>query len=146
MSLSAEQKRAHAQALIDMLNVRDFAGIAAAPWFDGEGAVFHSAVATSEGEVYLGVEGLRAWARAVDGTWEDFRIEMAGHHDVDADRSLAVFDVRGRAKMSGVPLVLQIAQVWTWRDGVLVRNDSFTDVREAFEHAGLPYEPSTRSR
>lgn len=82
----------------------------------------------------------------MDATWDDFHIEIVEHHEIDAHRSLTVFNVTGRAKASGVPLELRTAQIWSWEGGKMVRNDSFTDPREAFEAAGLPYAPSTRSR
>ncbi len=145
MTLSIDEKRAHGQALIDALNARDFDAICASPYFDDEHSEFRSAIAVSEGEVYRGIEGLRDWAANVDATWDDFHIEIHEHHEIDADRSLTVFSVTGRARASGVPLHLRTAQIWTWEDGKMVRNESFTDPREAYEAAGLPYEPSTRS-
>ena len=144
MTLSAEEKREHGQALIAALNARDFDAIANSPYF-GEHAEFRSAIALSEGEVYRGVQGLRDWAANVDATWDDFHIEILEHRDLPPDRSLTVFRVTGRAKTSGVPLDMPTAQIWTWEDGKMVRNDSFTDLRDAFEAAGLPYDPSTRS-
>ena len=145
MTLTPEEKRQHGEALIAALNARDFDAIVASPFFDDEHAEFRSVIAMSEGEVYRGVQGLRDWAANVDDTWDDFRVEIVAHHDIDPDRSLVVLNATGQAKVSGVPLDLQTAQIWTWRDGVMVENDSFTDPREAFEAAGLPYEPSTRS-
>ena len=71
--------------------------------------------------------------------------DLAEHHEVDAERSLLVYNVTGRAKVSGVPLDLQTAQIWTWEGSEIVRNDAYNDPREAFEAAGLPYDPSTRS-
>jgi ketosteroid isomerase-like protein len=145
MTLSLDEMRTHAEALIAALNARDFDAIAASPWFDDSHAEFRSAIATSEGEVYRGVEGLRRWAANIDETWDDFRIEIVELHRLGDDRTLTVLNATGRAKASGVPLDLHTAQIWTWKDGVMVSNDSFTDIREAFEAAGLPYDPSTRS-
>ena len=145
MTLTLDEVRALGEALIEALNARDFDAIAGFPWFDHAHAEFRSAIATSEGEVYRGVGGLRRWAANVDDTWDDFRIELLEVHDAGPDRTLTLLRATGRAKVSGVPLDLRTAQIWTWKDGVIVRNDSYTDPREAFEAAGLPYEPSTRS-
>lgn len=98
---------------------------------------FHSALAMSEGEVYRGVEGLRSWARNADATWSEFRIEIEEIHDVGDDRIVAVLHLTGLARASGIPLDMRIGQVWTWRDGLVWRNASFTDPREAFRRAGL---------
>ena len=146
MALTLEEMRAHAQALVDALNARDFDAIAGSDYFDARDAEFRSAIAMSEGEVYRGVDGLRHWAANVDETWEDFRIEIVDLHLVAPDKTLTVLHATGIAKASGVPLYLHTAQIWSWDErGVMVRNDSFTDIREAFEAAGVPYEPSTRS-
>ena len=144
--LTLEEVRAHADALIRALNARDFDAIAGSEYFDEDRSEFRSAIATSEGEVYRGIDGLRHWAANVDETWDDFRIEIVDLQRADPDRTLPVLHATGRAKASGVPLDLQTAQVWTWDErGVMIRNDSFTDPREAYEAAGVPYEPSTRS-
>jgi ketosteroid isomerase-like protein len=45
--------------------------------------------------------------------------------------------IRGRAKASGVPVEAVTAQIWTWRDGKMWRNQVFADPREALEAVGL---------
>lgn len=120
---------------MDALNRRDFDAIADLP-FDPEGE-FRSAFAVAEGEVYIGVDGLRKWAENVDATWEDFHVELIEFHEVDEHRAVLVFHNTGRAKASGIPLDMRTSQVWTWRDGKVWRNDSFTDPDEAFRVVGL---------
>ena len=50
---------------------------------------------------------------------------------------LVVYQATGRARASGMPLHTQTAQVWTFRNGKLWHNQSYTDPREALEAAGL---------
>jgi ketosteroid isomerase-like protein len=144
VSIGIEEIRRHAELLLDALNRRDFEAIEQMEFFAYD-ARFNSAIAAAEGDTYLGVDGLRKWAANIDETWEDFRIELVRVVPCGEDRVVAELRNTGRARGSGAPLEMRTGQVWTWRDGVWIGNDSFTDARAAFETAGVPYEPSTRS-
>ncbi len=96
---------------------------------------FHSAIARSEGGVYLGPEGIRQYFRDVDAAWEYFRIEVEDVREA-GDQLVVLWHVRAMSR-AGVPLDQVAAQVWTWRDGRPWRNESFTDVQEALEAVGL---------
>ena len=144
--LTPEEIERRARTLVAALNARDFDAIAAMEWFDNESSEFNSALSAAEGRLYRGLEGLRQWARDVDETWEDFRIEIVRVVPAGDCMNVTEFQNSGRARVSGVPLDALTAQVWHWNEsGVILRNDSYTDVREAFAAAGVPYEPSTRS-
>ena len=96
---------------------------------------FHSALARSEGVVYRGTEGMLEYFRDVDTAWEDFRIDVA---DVrEAGEQLIVVWRATATSRSGVPLDQLIAQVWTWRDGMPWRNQSFTNLADALEAVRL---------
>lgn len=72
--------------------------------------------------------------------WEDFSIEQLRLEQADDRRWVVELRNRGRGRGSGIPIDLHTAQIWSFdANGVLVRNESFTDVREAFEAAGVPY-------
>jgi hypothetical protein len=63
---------------------------------------------------------------------------------IEADDKVVVIGrAFATARRSGMPLDTQIAFVWTLRDGKLVRNEVFTDRREALEAAGLRSRPRT---
>jgi ketosteroid isomerase-like protein len=96
---------------------------------------FHSAIARAEGGVYRGVEGMREYFRDVDAVWQNFRVELEDVREA-GDRLLVLWRVTGTS-LSGVPLAQVSAQVWTWRDGMAWRNESYTDVDEALEAVGL---------
>ncbi len=96
---------------------------------------FRSALARAEGGVYRGVEGMRQYFGDVVAVWEDFRIELEDVREA-GDQLVVVWRATGTSR-AGVPLDQVIAQVWTWREGRLWRNESFTDVGEALEAAGL---------
>jgi ketosteroid isomerase-like protein len=137
--LTLDEIRERGAALLDALNRRDFDAVAASGHFDNERGEFHSTIATSEGETYWGLEGLRQWARNVDEIWDDFRVELVRAELAPDGRVAVELRATCTAKASGVPLDLRTGQVWTWEDGKFARNDSYSDPREAFEAAGVPY-------
>jgi ketosteroid isomerase-like protein len=129
-------RRKQVHALVDAVNARDFEAIGDMP-FDPE-YEFRSAVAAVEGGVYTGgVQGLREWAESVDEAFDGFHAEVVEVHEVGDDRALIVFHVTGTAKASGFRLDERLAQVWTWRDGRLWRNEAYADPQEAFAAVGL---------
>ena len=89
-----------------------------------------------EGAVRRGPEGVieffREWAEPFDDLEIDWDL-----HEVGADRALALIDMRGRGHESGVPVDMQFAQLWTFRDGRAVRMEMFHDLDEARRAAGL---------
>ena len=121
-----------AKRVEDAINRRDAEAVGALFHPDFE---FHSAIAGVAGDIYRGVEGMQRYFVEVDGTWENFRVDLQEVRE--AGKQLFVrWRVRGTS-LSGVPLDQVTAQVWTWRDGMPWRNRSFTDVAEALEIAGL---------
>jgi ketosteroid isomerase-like protein len=68
--------------------------------------------------------------------WEELRVdwelEQAG-----PDTVFAVVDMRGRGRASGVPVELQFAQIWSFREGVPVRMVFYNDLDEGRRAAGL---------
>ena len=140
MLLTTDEVRARGELIFAALNERDFDTIASLDFFDNERSEFHSAISDTEGGTYVGLDGLRDWARATDEVWEDFSIEQLRLEQADDRRWVVELRNRGRGRGSGIPIDLHTAQIWSFdANGVLVRNESFTDVREAFEAAGVPY-------
>jgi ketosteroid isomerase-like protein len=86
---------------------------------------------------YRGRDGLTEWFRSATDPWEVITVEHKELIDRPGDRVLAVerWLFRGR---DGIELELELPNVYTFRDGLIVRIDGFTDKAEAFEAAGLP--------
>jgi ketosteroid isomerase-like protein len=78
------------------------------------------------------IEFFREWAEPWEDLDIDWRIEPAG-----SDAALAIIDMRGRGRGSGVPAEMRFFQLWTFRDGRVVRMEMFSDVDEARRAAGL---------
>jgi ketosteroid isomerase-like protein len=89
-----------------------------------EGAVRHGADSV--------IEFFREWAEP----WDDLELDWQ-IHEAGADRALAIIDMRGRGRASGVPAEMRVGQLWTSRDGRVVRMEMYTDVDEALRAAGL---------
>lgn len=89
------------------------------------------------GTVYRGYDGLRLgiseWLRDFD----DFSIEAQRFIDAGDDRVVVLTRHRARGKRSGVIVEREGAELFTMRDGRIVRQDSFQDRAAALATAGL---------
>jgi ketosteroid isomerase-like protein len=91
-----------------------------------------------EKAVYRGRDEVRRFlAEEWLASWDGYE---AGIDDLlDAgDRVLVLWWQRMVGREGGVPVALDSAQVWSIRDGRIMRIDNYTDRSEAFEAAGLP--------
>jgi ketosteroid isomerase-like protein len=135
MSQEAPQgKREEFEVAVRALNSRDFDTLAELLHPEVE---FHSTLVGVEGEVYVGIDGLRRWARDVDATWKGLQLEVVDYREMGSEEAVVVVDNHGRARTSGVPLEARRGAVLTWRDGKLWRNVAYADPEEALEAVGL---------
>jgi ketosteroid isomerase-like protein len=89
-----------------------------------EGAVRHGADSV--------IEFFREWMEPWEKLEIDWELEEAG-----PDAALAIIEMRGQGRVSGVPAEMRVFQLWTFRDGRAVRMEMFTDMDEARRAAGL---------
>jgi ketosteroid isomerase-like protein len=85
---------------------------------------------------HRGLEAIRGYFAQWTETFEaiDFRTEEL----IDAgDMVFAWFRFSGRGITSGAPVETEQAQIWTFRDGKVVRVEEYFDRVEALEAAGL---------
>jgi ketosteroid isomerase-like protein len=94
-----------------------------------EGAVRHGADSV--------IEFFREWVEP----WEDLELDWE-IHEAGSDRALAIIDMRGRGRGSGVPTEMRIGQLWTFRDGRFVRMEVYSDIDDARRAAGLAPPPT----
>jgi ketosteroid isomerase-like protein len=87
-------------------------------------------------QVYEGIEGAQIFIRDWNDAWDDWEIEVEAFHDA-GDKVVAVVRQRGRSKVSGMPVDMSFAQVWTVRDGKETRMEMYADLAEALEAVGL---------
>jgi ketosteroid isomerase-like protein len=86
---------------------------------------------------YVAKEGARRLFADTDEVWEQFHTELDELTDT-ADRVVVTGRLIGKGRASGVEVEQPIADVWTVRDGRIIRGElNFTGRREALEAAGL---------
>ena len=87
-------------------------------------------------EVYRGREGVEEATRDWFQAWEHYTLDAEDL--VDAGDSVVVLSHgRGRAKLGGADVEARGAEVWTFRDGKIMRMQGYGDRPEALEAAGL---------
>ncbi len=86
--------------------------------------------------VYVGRDSVIEASRRYWGTWDEYSLDA--DELIDAGSSVVVVvHERGRGRGSGAPFDRRWAQVWTFREGRIVRWALFVDKAEALEAAGL---------
>ena len=103
---------------------------AVAEFFDPEVEVDPSLLPDSE--VYRGYEGLQRWISDFLDTFSEF--EWGFEEAIDAgDRVVTVFHEQARGAGSGAAVEFGFAQVWTIRDGRIIRYEEYRDKSEALK-------------
>jgi ketosteroid isomerase-like protein len=94
-------------------------------------------MATLEGRVYRGPDGVRQWLGELTRDWEYFQPLYEQYRDI-GDRVLIFGRWRARGRVSGVELENQPA-AWLYeiKKGKVLRMRTYTDRAEALEAAGL---------
>jgi ketosteroid isomerase-like protein len=69
--------------------------------------------------------------------FDDYRVELRELEELDDGRIYAVVRTFGRGRGSGIELEGDVGQIWTLRDGLVVRNDVYPTPAEARRAAGL---------
>ena len=91
-----------------------------------------------EGTSYHGHDGVREWIKDMKRDWTTFETRPERFLDLGDDRVLALGTWRAQGRGGGVELDFQHA-AWLiqYRNGKLVRLQTFTDRTKALEAAGL---------
>lgn len=86
---------------------------------------------------YVGIDGVRQMLTGMDETWEEMRVEPNEFIDT-GDRVVVIGTLVGKGKGSGVEVERFNGQVWTLREGLVVRLEvGFTDRASVLEAVGL---------
>jgi ketosteroid isomerase-like protein len=86
---------------------------------------------------YRGPEAVADYYRRYFGTWEDFRVEVEELRELPDRRVFVAARDSGRGKQSGVQVEMLVFQIWTLRDGKVVRWQGYPGREQALEAAGL---------
>jgi ketosteroid isomerase-like protein len=90
----------------------------------------------SHGGTAHGLPGARRAMSTWVGTWDDYRFELTELVDCGST-VFAAGRQTGRGRGSGVEVSEEIFSVWTLRDGLVVRQQTFRDRAQASEAAGV---------
>ena len=86
-----------------------------------------------------GFRGRDGFMRFLEQFWEQFDEPRAEPQEfIEAgDSVLAVVTFRASGKQSGAEVNMEVFQLWTFRDGKVIRGHGFFDREDALEAAGL---------
>ena len=89
-----------------------------------------------DAETHRGLEAIRGYFAQWAEMFED--IDFRAEELIDAgDKVFALTRFSGKGATSGASVEMEQAQVWTFREGKVVRVEEYFDRREALEAAGL---------
>ena len=106
------------------------------PFLDPEVESSPGLLPPGEEREFLGREGVREWIRSVTDAWVATRVEPKERIEISNDRFLAIdlWHFHGR---DGIEVEEELPTIFTFRNGLIVRIDGFTDRTQALEAAGL---------
>ena len=120
--------------MYEAFNRRDVDGTLS--YFDPKVEFYPGILPPDQDADYLGHQGVREWMRAATEPWVKVMAEPIERIKISSERLLAIdrWLFRGR---DGIEIERELPTVFTFRDGLIVRVDGFTDKAEALEAAGL---------
>jgi ketosteroid isomerase-like protein len=100
-------------------------------------AELHQSRTLPDADDYYGRdEFIRGAERWMEG-WDEFRYRPEEFIDLGGTRALIRVRVSGRARTSGIQLDLEVFHLWTFRNGMPWRLETFLEKQAALESAGV---------
>jgi ketosteroid isomerase-like protein len=90
-----------------------------------------------DGKVWHGVDGVRQAMIEWTGAWEDWELEAEDYRDADPESVLVLWREQGRGKGSGAQMSQRGANLFTVRDGRIVRVELYLSQQDALKAVGL---------
>jgi ketosteroid isomerase-like protein len=88
-------------------------------------------------DVYRGYDGFRRYVEVVDEMWDNFEARPEEFID-GGDHVVVAVRISGKGRGSGVETEMRLFNIWTLREGKVVRvTGGYRDRTEALEAAGL---------
>jgi ketosteroid isomerase-like protein len=115
----------------DVTKLRD--GGFSPEWLDQEAEFDLGRMALPDEATWQGRDAfLAGWQRWLE-QWDAYRISGSNFEDCGGGRVLVDFHVEAQGRGSGAPMTVDNAQVWTVRDGRLLRIEIYPDRAEALD-------------
>jgi ketosteroid isomerase-like protein len=89
-----------------------------------------------EKQTYVGAEGMRQFLGDWTSAFDNWRIKVEALHDA-GEQVVVVCRQSGRSKVTGMPVDMCLAQVFTLRDGLQTRMEMYADPADALKAVGL---------
>ena len=96
----------------------------------------YSVFAAVGGGAYHGHDGLRRFFVDAGDTWEEPRGEVEAFFDL-GDTTLVFYVLHGRGRQSGAEVAMPLAQVVTWRDGLVTYFKVYAHREDALSEVGI---------
>jgi ketosteroid isomerase-like protein len=96
-----------------------------------------------DGEVFQGRDAVRGFFELWVSSWDSYEAGVEEFVDLGDDRVLTLCWQRGRGRESGAVAEMDWAQIYTLRNGQIVRCDNYAERAEALEAAGLSEGPGS---
>jgi ketosteroid isomerase-like protein len=118
---------------VDAFNERDVEAFVALTTPDFE---WTTSMAAVEGEVFVGRKGIETYFGRMGESWDEFLLVSGEFRDL-GDRVLWHGDLKGRGRLSGVPVTSPLDILFDFRGGKISHSRSYLDHGEALRAAGL---------
>ena len=134
ITVSPENVELHRQAYA-AFNAHDLEAFIAL--FDPQVEFRSAFVAVGGVTLFHGHDGLRTWNQGFEDVWGDeIRVEPEAYFDL-GEQTLAFSVVYARGRQSRAETTMQLAQVYTWSNGLGVYMKSYSDRAEALLDLGV---------
>jgi ketosteroid isomerase-like protein len=112
---------------------REFLPEAAQPDLVWDTTTFRGAMTT---DTCVGIDETNGWLAEWLENFDNWSIDIEEVFDA-GDRVLTIVHQRASPKYGGPEVEMRLAQVWTFRDGLVARMEMYADRDEALEAVGL---------
>ena len=89
-----------------------------------------------ERSVYHGVDGARELVEDWTEVWDEWQYELDALVDA-GEQVVVIIHQRSRSQFSQLPVTRSLAQVWTMREGIVIRMEGYSTPGDALRACGL---------
>jgi len=118
----------------DAIGKRDWEG---AQTLQHPDIAWHDPPEVPDAGVHIGREAIRRyWEEDLFEAWESWHLDVE-EFIRSGDKLLAVVRLTGKARHTGIEMAIDLFQVFTFKDGLMIEQRGFLNREQAFEVAGI---------